>query len=160
MSRVLPVAFATAATLLASMFWQLHSFAEPRLAELPKHLAVPALVRDAPEIDANEVAQGWVATAVERPLFREDRRPLKAASDVVLEADEPLRLTGVIIGPFGKRAIFMSEKNAKPIVMVEGARVGNLMVRLIEPGRAVVELGGDVRTLKPTFAKESPALQR
>ena len=160
MSHVLPIALATATILLASICWELHSFAEPKAVGSPARQAVPALVLDAPEIDAIETAQGWVATAVERPLFRRDRRPLKAAADAVLEADESLRLTGVIIGPFGNRAIFVLGSNSKSIVMVEGVRVGDLMVRLIEPGQAVIESGGNVRTLKPTFAKEGLSLQR
>ena len=158
MSRVLPIALTTATILLASIVWELHSFAKPGPVKSPGRDAVPALVLDAPEsnapeLDAIGIAQGWVATASERPLFRRDRRPLKAANDPVLGADEVLRLTGVILGPFGNRAIFVSGNNSKSIVMVEGVRVGDLMVRLIEPGRAVIESGGNVRTLKPTFAK-------
>ena len=165
MSHVLPIALATATILLASICWELHSFAEPRPAKVPGRGAVPTLALNipeinVPEIDVIEIAQGWVATAVERPLFRRDRRPLKATSDAALEADEFLRLTGVIIGPFGNRAIFVLGSNSKSIVMVEGVRVGDLMVRSIEPGQAVIESGGNVRTLKPTFAKEDLSLQR
>ena len=170
MSPVLPIALAAAAILLASIGWELHGFAEPGTVQSPGRQAAPALVlgapeigapgTGAPEIDAIKAAQGWVATAVERPLFRRDRRPLRTATDAVLEADESLRLTGVIIGPFGNRAIFVSGKDAKSIVMVQGVRVGDLLVRLIEPGRAVIESGGKVRTLKPTFSKEGLELQR
>ena len=64
------------------------------------------VARAAPEAEPGDVLQGWVATALERPLFRTDRRPPKGADEVARGGDEPLRLTGVITGPFGNRAIF------------------------------------------------------
>ena len=89
---------------------------------------------------------------VERPLFRQDRRPPKGADEVARGGNEPLRLTGVITGPFGNRAIFRSGESAKPIVAEEKAQLNGFTVRSIEPGKAViVETDGTVRTLKPSF---------
>ena len=97
--------------------------------------------------DPAAAAQGWVATALERPLFRTDRRPPKGADEVARGGDEPLRLTGVITGPFGNRAIFRSGESAKPIVAEEKAQLNGFMVRSIEPGKAIiVETDGTAAT--------------
>ena len=85
-------------------------------------------------------------------MFRTDRRPPKGADEVARGGNEPLRLTGVITGPFGNRAIFRSGESAKPIVAEEKAQLNGFTVRSIEPGKAViVETDGTVRTLKPSF---------
>ena len=124
MSRLLPATLAVAALLAGAIVWELQDVAGP----------------------------DWVATALERPLFRQDRRPPKGADEVARGGNEPLRLTGVITGPFGNRAIFRSGDSAKPIVAEEKAQLNGFMVRSIEPGKAViVETDGTVRTLKPSF---------
>jgi len=158
MIRSLPVALAAA--LLALMLWELRDFAASELTEVPRRPPLPALIRDVAALDASEVVQGWVGTALERPLFRENRRPLKASSTVALEADEPMRLTGVMIGPFGNRAIFMSGKNAKPIVMMEGSSMGGLTVHSIEPGQATILSDGNFHIMKPTFVEEEFPMPR
>ena len=117
-------------------------------------------MRAAPGLASIDAVQGWVSTALGRPLFREDRRPPKGANEVALKADAPMRLTGVITGPFGNRAIFMSGENTTPVVAREGAHVGDFVVRSIEPDRVVVELAGTVRTLKPSFAGGANAPHR
>jgi hypothetical protein len=71
---------------------------------------------------------------------------------VALKGDEPLRLTGVITGPFGNRANFRSGESAKPFVAEEKAQLNGFTVRSIEPGKAViVDTDGAFRTLKPSF---------
>jgi hypothetical protein len=70
----------------------------------------------------------------------------------------PLRLTGVITGPFGNRAIFRSGESAKPIVAEEKAQLNGFMVRSIEPGKAIiVETDGTVRAMKPSFGPSEQA---
>jgi hypothetical protein len=98
-----------------------------------------------------EPAVAWVATALERPLFRENRRPAKSI-DVGSPTGGPARLTGIMTGPFGKRAIFASPNEAKPIVVGEGGRVADFVVRSIGPGQALIEADGSMRTLRPAFA--------
>ncbi len=72
-----------------------------------------------------------------------------------------MRLTGVITGPFGNNAIFMSAGDAKPLVVTEGTQVGDFVIRSIEPGRVVVvEAAGNVRTLTPAFAASGQAVRR
>ena len=152
MSRLLPATLAVAALLLGAIVWELQDVAGPDPGTPSRRSAAVSVARAAPEAEPGDVLQGWVATALERPLFRTDRRPPKGADDVARGGDEPLRLTGVITGPFGNRAIFRSGENAKPIVAEEKAQLNGFTVRSIEPGKAViVETDGNVRTLKPSF---------
>jgi hypothetical protein len=152
MSHVLFGSLIAAAALVASICWESQNSVQPNLAEITGRSPVPVAVRATPGLDPADAAQGWVATALERPLFRENRRPEKAWGGVA-KADESARLAGVTTGPFGNRAIFMPVDNAKPAIVREGAHISNFVVRSIEPGRVVVESGGSVRTLKPSFAE-------
>ena len=94
-----------------------------------------------------------MTTALERPLFRENRRPPQVSGDPASRADEPTRLTGVMTGPFGNRALFLTAGNPKPIVAQEGSRVGDFVVLSIEPGQAVVQSGETTRILQPVFSE-------
>jgi hypothetical protein len=154
MSRAALLACAAAAVAIATIGWEVQDGGVPEPVPVA-HLPAPArAVREARGgSQAQEVVSGWVATTLERPLFRENRRPLALAADPARAGDEPLRLTGVITGPFGDRAIFLSSDSPKPIIAEKGARVSGFVVRAIEPGLAVLEgAAGSVRTLKPSFA--------
>lgn len=155
-----PITMATAAVLLAAIVGQLHAFVGPTLEGAPARLVLPGTVLDVSGVEVDDVARAWVGATLERPLFRADRRPPKAPADPVAEADEPIRLTGLITGPFGNRAIFVSGQDPKPHVAVEGARVGSFLVLSIGPDRAVVESGGNVRTLRPAFVETKSPLRR
>ena len=154
MSPSLPIALIASALLLAMITWEARGFTRPDASEAAMRPPAPVLVLDAPEPDIAGIAQGWVGTALERPLFRENRRPAKASNDPAMKVDEQIRLTGVITGPFGNRAIFSSANSVRPIVAEGGAHVGDFVVVSIEPGRVVVESGGDIRTLRPAFTQE------
>ena len=52
------------------------------------------------------------------------------------QGDAPLRLTGIITGPFGNNAIFMAAGDAKPLVVSEGMQVGDFVIRSIDPARS------------------------
>ena len=114
MSRLLPATLAVAALLLGAIVWELQDVAGPDPGTPSGRSSAVPVARAAPEAEPGDVLQGWVATALERPLFRTDRRPPKGADEVARGGDEPLRLTGVITGPFGNRAIFRSGESAKP----------------------------------------------
>jgi hypothetical protein len=153
MSRILACALVTAAALAGTIYWEAQDPAAPDATATPGRSAAIGIAHAAPAPDTNDVMQGWVATALARPLFREDRRPIRSAADDGQKGDGPARLTGVITGPFGNRAIFMSGANAKPVVVSEGAHVSDFVVRAIEPGQVVVEADGMVRTMKLSFAE-------
>ncbi len=151
------VLVAVAVVLAGMVAWEATSFGLIAPAPIPPRQAAvdPAGPTDArPPRTAD-----WMATALERPLFRENRRPAIAVSDAV-PPERAVRLAGVITGPFGKRAIFMSTGEGKPIVVSEGARVGDFVVRSIGDGQAVVEAEGGVRTLRLSFAGDRPSAPR
>ncbi len=101
MSPSLPIALIASALLLATISWEAGGFTGPVSGEAARRSPVPVLVLDAPGPDIAGAAEGWVGTALERPLFCENRRPAKPSTDPALKIDEQMRLTGVITGPFG-----------------------------------------------------------
>jgi hypothetical protein len=154
MSRVLAGALVAAVALSGTIYWEVQDSARPDLAAATSGRSpLMGTVRAAPGLATIDVVQGWVSTALGRPLYREDRRPPKAANNLAVKGDAPARLTGVITGPFGNRAIFMSADSPNPIVAKEGERVSDFVVRSIQPDRVDVESGGTVRTMKPSFAE-------
>lgn len=151
MSRLLIGTSLVAASLSAVLFWEIQHPWRPDPGT-PRRPPVPGLVIDGPASDTADAAEGWTATALARPLFRDDRRPPRASVEPVTAQDIPARLAGVVTGPFGARAIFMSAGATKPVVAEAGGRVGRFVIRSIEPGRVVVDIDGGVRTLLPAFA--------
>ena len=153
MSRILASALVVTVAMGGAIYWEMQDAATPDLAAAtPARLPLAGIAQPASGPDPRIAMHEWQATALARPLFREDRRPPKTSDDVVLKGDGPTRLAGVITGPSGNRAIFMSGENAKPVVAKEGAHVSDFVVRSIEPGRVVVESDGMVRTLKVLFS--------
>ena len=156
MSRVLPLALAVTAALGGIVHLELQGASGPDAGAVPSRPAVPAAA-DAPAPGLQDAAQDWVTTALGRPLFSADRRPAQEAAAVTAAKAAPdFRLTGVMTGPFGRRAIFMVAGNAKPVVVEAGGRVGGAVVREIRQGQAVVESDGAVRTLTPSFTAAAP----
>jgi hypothetical protein len=161
MRALLPATLLLATALLATIGWEMQDAAAPVPRPASARSSSQTVARDFPATDRKDIVQGWVATTLERPLFRENRRPVMMTGDPARAVDEPLRLTGVITGVFGNRAIFLSAENPKPIVAQEGTRVEGFVVRTIQPGLAVLEgAAGNVRTLKPSFAPTERAPRR
>lgn len=151
MSRVLAGSAAVAAFLAGVLAWEAQGPAPPGPVT-PRRPVAPGASADLPSSDADGAAAGWMDTALARPLFSGDRRPPRSATDPSPAQAAATRLAGVVTGPFGSRAIFVSAGSAKPVVLEEGARIGGLVIRSIEPGRVVVEADGAVRTLMPAYA--------
>jgi hypothetical protein len=86
--------------------------------------------------DPEDHTDAWLATALARPLFSRTRKPTppeaKPGSAPALSALP--RLTGVIVGPFGRTAIFAGADGAKPVAVAEGKELGPYTVEAIEPG--------------------------
>jgi hypothetical protein len=159
MSRLLPAALIVAPLLIATIVWEARELPLSNAGSTAVGATAPQARRDATAPESGDDVQGWVATALERPLFREDRRPVRTAGEPARAANGTLRLTGVITGPFGNRAIFQTPDSAKPVVAEEKANLNGFVVRSIVPGKVVVvEPGGTVRNLTPSFgASEQPA---
>ena len=100
-----------------------------------------------------EHAREWITTVLARPLFSPDRRPAADATSATGRSLPGLpRLAGVMVGPFGRSAIFALE-GSKPIVVQEGGAVAAYRVKSIEP-EEVRLIGPDgVEVLKPSFAQ-------
>src|ERR1700722_17086348 len=129
MTRVLVGSLVAAVALAGTIYWEMQDSAQPDIAATTSGRSpLMGTVRAAPGLATMDVMQGWMTTALGRPLFREDRRPPKNATAAVANGSAPPRLTGVITGPFGNRAIFMSGESPNPIVATEGARVGDFVV--------------------------------
>jgi hypothetical protein len=96
-------------------------------------------------------AADWAATELARPLFSISRKPPRVeASAGTAAAPDAARLSGILIGSFGKRAIFAPEGGGKPLVLGEGAAINESVIRSIEPGQVVLASG---TVLTPSFDK-------
>ena len=152
MSRIASGALVVCAALVGTIVWETRTTTDLDLGKGVARSPVASMPHTAPGPGTADVVQGWVATALERPLFRENRRPARATSEVAAKSDQPTRLTGVMTGPFGNRALFQLAGNPKPVVAQEGSQVGEFVVLSIEPGRAVVKAGGETRILQPVHS--------
>jgi len=89
--------------------------------------------------DHRDRTDTWLATSLARPLFSPDRRPTDAGPNA---SSGPMlglpRLTGVVIGPFGQRAIFAATAGGRPTVLAVGKTLGDYTVEKIEPGGVTV----------------------
>jgi hypothetical protein len=109
-----------------------------------------AAVSQAPTPDADRTRE-WIATVLARPLFSPDRRPAADTASVAGTALPGLpRLTGILVGPFGRNAIFAAN-GRRPIVVQEGARIDAYTVRSIEAAQVRIVGPEGMRVLYPTF---------
>jgi len=139
--------------LMAVLAWEVGMFsaAEPAIESRP---GVPAAANS---VAAADHSSEWVATILARPPLSPDRRPpseVQATAGSATPEGLP-RLSGVLVGPFGRSAIFAAEGH-KPVVVPEGGRIGGWTVRSIEGGTVEVTGPGGARTLHPSF-QSSPA---
>lgn len=152
MSRVLIGALAVATALAGIMCWEVLEAAESDVDAAAGRLPVSALA-EVPVPEPDGAAEDWAATALGRPMFSAGRRPARVPDGMAPKPVGPMRLTGVVTGPFGGWATFAVAGGAKPVVVVAGAHVGDITVRAIGQGQVVVvEPDGTVRTLTPSFA--------
>jgi hypothetical protein len=156
MNRDMLLALVVACGLSLTIGWEVRQ-AETPVEEAPRPTPSDA-VATAPSAEIGQPDQNWLATTLERPLFRADRRPPRPPASS--PPAQPARLTGLMTGPFGRRAIFQIVDNPKPVVAEEGMRIGGLVVRSIDADRAVVETEGELRTMMPSFAQARPAEHR
>jgi general secretion pathway protein N len=100
----------------------------------------------------------WAATALARPIFAPDRRPVAEPRAVAAAGGGELpRLTGVLIAPGGATAIFAGTgDNATPQVMRVGDRLGGFEVKAILAGEVTLAGPDGHHVLRPSF-DPSPA---
>ena len=117
-----------------------------------KQPEAPAAFRsdDIPSGQASRFAE----TILARPLFSPTRRPEANTADK--RASDLGRLTGVVISPAGKSAIFAAPANGKPVVVEEEAHVGEYVVRSIDVGTVTIVGPDGQRILQPAFDPNPP----
>ena len=135
--------------------------AEWNTAEPPPRAPALGVASGAPSGTPAAPAQGgrtaeFAQISLARPLFSPDRRPAAVGAAAASAPDNALpRLTGIMVTPAGRSAIFAGGPRA--LVVVEGGRVGNFTVRTIEPNQVIL-LGPDgTRLIRPTFGESKPA---
>ncbi len=101
---------------------------------------------------------GWQATALARPLFSKTRTPADAETKPDAAEGMP-RLTGVIITPHQRRAVFMTAAGAS-VLAQEGDDVADVTVKSIERGRVVLDHPGGEVVIRPSFDTKPQAAGR
>jgi len=99
----------------------------------------PLALAHAPPSNGRVDSSQKVGILLARPLFRPNRRP---AAGIANPTDSSLkslpRLTGVVVSPVGKFAIFANAEGGKPVVIGEGGHVGAAVIEAIEAGQVTV----------------------
>jgi hypothetical protein len=114
-------------------------------ATAPHPVSASASTAEARDID--DLAD----TVLGRPLFTVGRRPPKSSGGgrMAVNTGYP-RLAGIMITPFGKRAIFAPD-GGKPLVLAEGGALDDATVRSIKRDRVVVTGPKGDQVLWPTY---------
>jgi hypothetical protein len=118
----------------------------------PRPLTVAQIhTADDPGGDTDRDTAGWASTITARPLFNIGRRPPKSAShsNAVASSDLP-RLSGIMITPGGRRAIF-SPESGKPLVLAEGAALEDGTIRRIAADSVTIQSAKGDMVLRPSF---------
>ena len=126
-------------------------------SQSPAHATTPAA---APVLAADHAAE-WVKTILARPLFSPSRRPLSVvtsgpAAEIVVGLP---RLTGILISPAGKRAIFAPGIGGKPLIVAEGDSIGKWTVRAIEASAVTLSGPDGARVLHTSFENSTAPAQ-
>jgi hypothetical protein len=126
------------------------------IGDMPRDSAIPPGPYESVATQASSRAhadnvQAWVSPILARPLFSPNRRPA-ADRDNVTAAGLPSvpRLTGILVGPFGRSAIFAG-KGSKPIVLGEGGRIDAYTVQSIDATQVRLDGPNGVHRLQPAF---------
>lgn len=106
--------------------------------------------------DTAKFVPGWVSTILAHPLFNADRRPVAptAVGPGPAAAGLP-RLSGVLVSPAGRRAIFAGPEGARPITIAEGGHLGVYTITRIDEGSVTVTGPDGPRQIRPSFATGS-----
>ncbi len=100
--------------------------------------------RPAPADAVADQLRRWAMTSLDRPLFAPDRRPVAPTAAGPGGVAGLPRLSGIMITPTGRRAIFAAIGGGKPAVVAEGGSLGRYLVQSISIGEVVV-IGPDGR---------------
>jgi hypothetical protein len=148
----LRASLAIAVALMAVIAWQPGDAARDEVAA-PRSV-VAAVTLSSPVVTADHT-HDWAATVLARPLFSPNRRPAADATTIAgTGPSKPPRLTGIVVGPFGRSAIFAGD-GGKSIVVNEGGRINAFTVKSIETAQVYLLRPEGTDVLQPTFAAGS-----
>jgi hypothetical protein len=118
----------------------------------------PVAFRERYTRDSADV-ESWVSTALARPLFSPDRRPVSSSTASASNTTRHLpRLAGIVISSESRRAIFSD--GPKPIVVNEGDHIEGYIVRSITAREVYLATPHETQVLRPTFqrtARDTPS---
>jgi hypothetical protein len=107
---------------------------------------------------ASKDTADWADAIDQRPLFTVGRRPPKLGHGPSSATGTSLpRLSGIMITPSGRRAIFMPD-GGKPLTLAEGASLDDNTIRQIKPDRVVLTGPKGTTELRLSFDKQVRSL--
>jgi hypothetical protein len=139
--------------------WSIGSATQPTF---PNHGGLPANAGPSagPATRTNEAAaqnrlKAWRDQILLRPLFTSGRRPTEVTAQ---SASGLSRLTGIILTATRRVAIFAAQSGGSPIIVEEGARVGDYEVRQIAGTSVTVARPEGITVIRPIF-DPAPAIK-
>jgi general secretion pathway protein N len=151
----------TGLRLLAGVFVVLAVTVAGEVADRPKgEIESPAASTQpapaAPAPSATPTAsrgEAWSATLLARPLFAPGRRPVPVAASPVPHETALPRLSGIVLSPGVRLAIFEVDHATRAIVVADGAPIDGWTVATIEADSVTLARDGSQSiTLRPRFA--------
>jgi hypothetical protein len=157
MRTALAILLITTVGLAMTLSWELGAFATADGPGIP--IPRPAVAAARPKAAPDHTGE-WLTVILARPLFSPDRRPASAiARSPAGGSPEGLpRLSGVLVGPFGRSAIFAAD-GRKSLVVDEGGKIDAWTIRTIGEDAVEVSGPGGAQTLHPSFASPSGRVQ-
>jgi len=131
--------------------------AEPFILPIPPAQTSQTGAQEDKQVSASEQTQHravWLQAVLARPLFEPSRRPPAEGHSVAAGAPGLPRLSGVIVTPTGRQAIFAG--SGKPVIVAEGATLDGFTVRSITAGEVTVIGANGVQVLHPSFDPNQP----
>ena len=117
-------------------------------------VALPAATARMTGADATE-------RVLARPLFSPNRRPAEKDAAPVASLPKLLpRLTGVVVSPVGRFALFAGAEGGRPLVMSEGDHVGGIVIEAIEAGEVTVRGPDGAMVLRSSFGENIVQVRR
>jgi hypothetical protein len=104
---------------------------------------------------AADQTQALVSTSLGRPLFEPSRRPPESDVRKASHSGIP-RLSGIVITPIGRSAIFESKDNLETVVST-GAHLDGFLVQSIGNGSVLLIGPSGPRIIEPTFKSNAPS---
>jgi hypothetical protein len=152
--NLLPALGALASVLACVLAWELLPAADDGADIAPPR---PEPVQARAAADANIYPLNDIAgTLLGRPLFSPERRPAPPESSPAGAAEDIPRLTGIIIGPDGARAIF-DDGSGRLKVAAQGDMLGRFKIGTIGFGQVSLIASEGERVLRPRFAGSAQA---